>query len=418
MPLLLVILDGAADRKSGTSKSTPLQSASMPNLSRISSESAKGMMNPIGPGIAPESDAAVFSILGYDISAYTGRGPLEAFGAGLKVTDNSVAFRCNFATIDGRRNILDRRAGRIETDEAKALEREIKKINLGMPGVSFSFKSTVGHRAACVFYSRKALSSNVSNADIGYVRRGNISVAQEQRGRKLPKVAPLDRSAEAKYAAAIANSFIDLAISRLESSRVNASREKSGMKKANALLLRDAGKGLPLVKSFSSKTGMESAFIAEMPVEAGIAKVLGMRPIKLKQYADRKRRYAAMARLVLKNIRKYGFIYVHIKGPDEPGHDGNWELKKQILEEIDSGFFSKISAISADICVTCDHATPCSLKSHSSDPVPVMARIRGQAADSMGFDEEIGSRGSMGVFNGTELIKKLIKRREDAGKIN
>ncbi len=414
MPLLFVILDGAADRKSSVlNDMTPFQSASTPNLRQLASESIKGMMYPIGAGIAPESDAAVFSILGYDMSSYTGRGPLEAYGAGLKITDRSVAFRCNFATIDADRNIVDRRAGRIETKDAKALQKEINRINLGIDGIRFRFRATVGHRGVCVFYSRKKnLSANVSNADIGYVKKGNISVAEEIANNALPKVVPLDDSDAAANTARIVNAFIDKVIDRLSKSELNSRREEEELLKANALLLRDAGVGLPKVESFESRRKMKCAFIAEMPVEMGIAKLLGMAPIKLKVLKNKKRRYKKMAELVNQNIGNYDFIYVHIKGPDEPGHDGDAKLKKKILEEVDENFFSGIKMLNADICVTCDHATPCTLKSHSSDPVPVMVRyVDSKSGDPINFDEEIDSKGSMGVINGNQLIDNVIKRR-------
>ena len=412
MKLLLVILDGAADRMDAAlGGSTPLQAAKMPNLRQLAGASVKGMMNPIGQGIAPESDAAVFSILGYDMSAYTGRGPLEAFGAGLKVTERSVAFRCNFATINENREIIDRRAGRIETTDAKALQKEISEIDLGIEGIRFRFKSTVGHRGVCVFYSRrKNLSANVSNADIGYVRKGSISVAEESASRMLPKVVPLDGSEAAANTAMIVNTFVDKVIAKLSDSKTNVAREGAGLLRANVVLLRDAGIGLPLVKTFEEKNGLNSAFLAEMPVEMGIAMALGMDPIRIKRIKNRKRRYRAMAELVRSNFDRYDFIYVHIKGPDEPGHDGNAALKKKILEEIDEGFFAGIKDLKTDLCVTCDHATPCQMKAHSSDPVPVMLRRqKSQAHDDLPFDESIGSLGSLGIMNGNELIGKILK---------
>ena len=414
MPLLFVILDGAADRKNGVLKDmTPLQSAKMPNLAQLASGAVKGMMYPIGKDIAPESDAAVFSILGYDMSSYTGRGPMEAYGTGLKVTDRSVAFRCNFATIDGNRNILDRRAGRIETKDAHALQKEIRDVDLGIEGIKFKFKATVGHRGVVVFYSRKKnLSANVSNADIGYIRKGNISVAEETSSKALPRVVPLDDTEAAANTANVVNTFIDKVIERLSHSEVNAAREKRGMLKANVLLLRDAGVGLPKVETFEAKHGMRCAFIAEMPVEMGIAKALGMTPIKLKVLKNKKRRYGMMAELVNQNMGNYDFIYVHIKGPDEPGHDGDAPLKKKMLEYIDESFFSGIRGINADVCVTCDHATPCPLKGHSADPVPVMVRYaNSQKGDPIAFDEEIDARGSMGVINGNQLVDHVIKGR-------
>ena len=412
MRLLFVILDGAADRADAVLGGlTPLQAAKMPNLRQMASEAVKGMMNPIGQGIAPESDAAVFSILGYEMSSYTGRGPLEAFGAGLKVTDRSVAFRCNFATINQSREIIDRRAGRIDTRDAKTLQKEISEIDLGIEGVRFRFKSTVGHRGVCVFYSRRNnLSSKVSNADIGYVRRGGISVAEEASSRILPKVVALDDSEAAASTAMIVNTFIDKVIERLSVSPTNAAREGAGMLKANAVLLRDAGMGLPSVKTFEEKTGLNSAFLAEMPVEMGIAKVLGMDPIRIKRIKNRKRRYRAMADLVRENSDRYDFIYVHIKGPDEPGHDGDAKLKKRILEEIDEGFFAGVRDLKTDLCVTCDHSTPCQMKAHSSDPVPVMLkRQNSNRHDDMAFDELIDGLGSLGVINGNEIVDRILK---------
>ncbi len=417
MPILFVILDGAADRKNDILNGmTPLQSARMPNLKQISSSGLKGMIYPIAKDIAPESDAAVFSILGYDVSTYTGRGPLEAYGAGLKINDRSVAFRCNFATIDKDRNIIDRRAGRIDTKDAKPLEKEINSINLGIPGIRFRFKATVGHRGVIVFYSKKKnLSSNVSNADIGYVKKGNISVAAETTSKVLPKVIALDDLESSVNTANIVNTFIDKVIEKLSSSPVNIERAKQGRHQANVLLMRDGGVGLPKVETFEAKNKMRCAFIAEMPVEMGIARLLGMTPIKLRQIKDRKNRYKKMADLVNQNLSSYDFVYVHIKGPDEPGHDGNAVLKKEILEEIDKAFFSRIKDSDTDICVTCDHATPCPIKGHSSDPVPVVVRIKGiDQHDKAEFDENILDTGTLGVMNGNMLVASIIERRSNA----
>jgi 2,3-bisphosphoglycerate-independent phosphoglycerate mutase len=82
-----------------------------------------------------------------------------------------------------------------------------------------------------------------------------------------------------------------------------------------------------------------------------------------------------------------------------------------ILKAIDNGFFSKLNLYDTRICVTCDHATPCSLKTHSSDPVPVIiGRFRN--GDNLRFDENIDSKGSLGIFNGNELISKILHMDE------
>lgn len=414
MAMLFVILDGAADRGNDSLGGlTPLQKADMPNLKKIAERAAKGMVYPIAEGIAPESDAAVFSILGYDVSTYTGRGPLEALGAGLRVSPGSIAFRCNFGTVDGDRNVVDRRAGRIESCDAKALEKEVNAIDIGIPGVRFRFKSTVGHRGVCVFHSRKIrFSANVTNADIGYVKRGSISVAEESAGRRLPDVAPLDDTKEAADTAWVVNAFIAKAIEKLSASEINSRRRANGMLVANAILLRDGGIGLPKVVPLGQRLGMRCAFIAEMPVETGIAKLLGMDPIRLGVLRSRARRYRKMARLAIEGIASHGFVYVHIKGPDEPGHDGDAVLKTKILEEIDRYFFSAVRDLDADICVTCDHATPCPMKAHSADPVPLMVRHAGRdGGDPLPFDETIGTRGHLGIMNGNAVLDSILERR-------
>ncbi|MEM3273033.1 MAG: alkaline phosphatase family protein [Candidatus Micrarchaeaceae archaeon] len=411
---LLIILDGAADRGNpDLNGMTPLEAAQMPNLNFLAKNSFEGMMYPIAKGIAPESDAAVFSILGYDIEKeYTGRGPLEAYGSGLAVTDNTLALRCNFATINSKREIVDRRAGRnITRKEAKELEAEINKIRIG--GTKIVFKATVGHRGALTIEGLDfRLSPNISNADIGYKRTGKISIAAGSATKKLPRVKPLDTSVESRKTANIVNEFVDKCIGVLKNASVNKIRRMKGLPEANALLLRDAGMGLPKVVKFDEKYGLRSAFVTEMPVERGIAKVLGMRELRAK---GRWHDYSQIVPIIRSGFKNYNFIYVHIKGPDEPGHDGDAIRKKDVLEKIDREFFGTLAkaGINATVCVTSDHSTPCMLKAHSSDPVPVMIRPFGfSGSDKMHFDERIDSNGSIGVIKGMELIRDIIRLQE------
>ncbi len=412
MQYLLIVLDGAPDRPvKELGNKTPLEHAGMKNLNSIAKRAKAGMMHTVGKGIAPESDAAVFSLLSYDLAHYTGRGPLEALGAGLRIDSKTLAFRANFATIDKDRKVIDRRAGRdISIEEAKELEKEVNSIRLDA-NVWFKFKSTVGHRGVLVMRG-EGLSPNVSNFDIGYVRKGNVSVAKSSYSLHLQKVMPLDGTKEAKYTAELVNSFIDLAIQKLSSSKVNKERKEKGKLEANALLLRDAGLGLPKVMPIGKKFGMKFAFIAEMPVETGIAKLLKMEPVRFatshKPFTIAY--YQDLAQAVIRSRQTCDFMYVHIKGPDEPGHDGNAVEKSRRLRLIDSGFFALLkNKMPKVVCVTSDHSTPCSLKAHSADPVPVVIYRQGEHGDGLSFTEQIDSKGSLGIFNGRELLNKMIK---------
>ncbi len=409
MKVLLVVLDGAADRRDQRlGFKTPLQAASLGSLNQLSKAAAMGMMYPIDKDTAPESDAAVYSILGYDIKDYTGRGPLEAYGAGLDIDDKTLAIRCNFATKDIDDNLVE--GSRVESEEAAALEEEINKIELGIGGISFEFRTTVGHRAVCAFHSQKEkLSPNVSNTDPDYVKKGSISVAVKNYDKKVKEVVPLDAKAGSKKSAKVLNTFIEKAGEVLAKSKVNKRRKAEGKAELNLLLVKDAGVGLPKVQSIQEKYGITSAFIAEMPVEIGISKLLGMAPIKLEWISDRFRRYEKMAELIKENKERFDLIYVNIKGPDEPSHDGDIFLKKQVLEDIEGGFFVNIKELVATICVTADHATPSTMRVHTSDPVPVMIRYKDRKyEDGLLFDENIGERGSLRTITGSELLKKLL----------
>jgi 2,3-bisphosphoglycerate-independent phosphoglycerate mutase len=150
----------------------------------------------VGEGIAPESDIAVFSILGYDPREHhTGRGPLEAIGAGLEVADGDLAYRCNFATVEAEGDgwtIVDRRVGRdLSSEEAHGLAEEIRQ-KVKLAGGSFDFRATVGHRGVLVIRSPEgALLAEVENSDPAYGRLGALGVAKETFGNEVITVAPL-----------------------------------------------------------------------------------------------------------------------------------------------------------------------------------------------------------------------------------
>jgi len=407
---LLVILDGAADRKNiELNGKTPLEAANMKNLNRIARHSLAGMIYTIKRGVAPESDSAVFSILSYNIKNYTGRGAMEALGAGLKVEKDDLALRANFGTIDDKKRIISRRCS-LTKKEAKELERDINKIQI--EGVKIKFKATVDYRGALLIKpcNRKKLSQEITNVDIGYIKKGTISIARtvNEGALPIPKAKPLKNTKEAKFTADIVNEFVDKAIDVLSNSNVNKKRIAEGKQAANAILLRDASLGLPDVEPIEKKFGIRFCFVTEMPVERGIAKLLKMHEIRFESTKEGVERYKELAMIVNKNTKDCDFVYVHIKGPDEPGHAGDPKKKKEILKDIDNGFFSKLRLDNTMICVTCDHATPCSLKAHSSDPVPVIiGRVR--KGDNLSFDENIDSKGSLGIFNGNELISKILQ---------
>ena len=413
LPIVMVVLDGASGRV-GAIKS-PLEEASTPNLDALAARGSMGRMYTVGEGIAPESDAGVFSLLGYDpLETHLSRGIVEALGAGVEFHNGDLALRAGFATVKADR-LVDRRAGRnLSTPEAQELGTALNKELHLKSSVRFVFKPTVGHRAVVVFRADgRRFSSNISNFDPAYVRKGNISLAQPGVNEyDIPKCEPLDGSDEAVVSAALVNEFGFKARKILDNHPVNEARRRRGMVPANFVLMRDAGTSKPHVDEFHGKWGLDPLMVADLPAELGIGRLLGM-DVRELEPGTRPNDYRKRAELVLDSVGKFGFVYVHLKGPDEPGHDGLSDLKRERIEEIDKGFFAVLAKSprlkDLVVAVTCDHSTPVEDKGHSDDPVPVLVSGGKSKPDgSARFTENDAVKGSLGTLRrGMVLIAHL-----------
>ncbi len=420
MKLVYLVLDGAADRLEDPTTSYEL--ARKPFLDLLARSGVCGMMYTVGKGTAPESDGAVMSILGYDPhKEYTGRGPIEAVGAGLDLREGyEVAFRANFSTVDpSTYKIVDRRVGRsLSTEEAKELAKAIDGMELSKYGGYVKVAATVGHRAVVIVGSReKRLSDNVENVDPAYKKVGKISVAEKNYSPYIRWCTPLDDSEEAKVTAELVNEFVKKAIKILDEHPVNKAREAKGLLKANAILLRDAGGSLPKVRPIKEIFGKSFGAVAEMPVEIGIAKILGMKIAEVPPPSkDKAKDYADRLTATLDLLKQADVVYVHLKGPDEPGHDGDVARKVKAIEDIDK-FYVKplLESVSLDevaILVTSDHATPPSMRTHTDDPVPVVL-VGGNVVPDSALrltEKECARKGSLGVIqHGWELLPKVFE---------
>jgi len=401
-----ILLDGCSDRPvPSLNYSTPLEVASTPNLDSIARMGRMGRVITVGKGISPESDIAVFNMLGYAFEkGYPGRGVVESIGAGVEMKDGYLALRANFATLAGRR-IVDRRAGRDMTaDQAKALQEELKGVRL--KDAEFDFRSTIGHRAVMVIRGSAPLSAEISNTDPGYMRVKGFGAARAAKDiEAIQSSKPLEKGLAAKRAAELVNDFSSQAIKILGEARVNKERAREGRKPANLVLFRDAGSFVPDLPSFEQKYGCKGVALVEMPAEVGIAMLLKMRMVKVDDPADLK----GKARLFKREMREGTVVYAHIKGPDEFGHDGDAPGKTKNIEAIDREFFGPVAEGAADekIAVSCDHATPCTLKSHSSDPVPLL--ITGERREvSCRFTERSAKEGTIGTIYGKTVLERVL----------
>ena len=421
----LVVLDGLADRPHpDTGNLSPVEAASTPNLDRLAAIGALGDVMVVGPGVAPESDAGVFALLGYDpVRDSPGRGVLEALGVEIPLAPGDVALRLNFATVDGDGTILDARVGRsLGTNEATELARAITSADLlERDGIRAEVRATVGHRGVLWLHptSGGSLSPQISNADPFYEKVGGMGQARRPEVARILEVKPLDASPEAARSAAAVNHFLERTRDVLAGHRVNARRALAGKKVANGLLVRNAGALPPAPPAgFSARYGVKGAAVTEMPVERGIARVLGLEDRYVgPMTGDRDVGYRERARVTRETLLRVPFVYVHLKGPDEPGHDGNARAKKEIVEAIDRSFFGPflegLDLTRTRVAVTADHATPCILKGHSDDPVPLLlfgeSTVGGGSGSSPKFGEASASKGALGHRLGREVLPLLLE---------
>jgi 2,3-bisphosphoglycerate-independent phosphoglycerate mutase len=212
------------------------------------------------------------------------------------------------------------------------------------------------------------------------------------------------------------NEFIEKAHAVWDNHPVNRNREAEGKLKANVVLTRDAGSQLPQLFSINKRYNVNFAALADMHAEKGIAQLAGMRAMLLPPPSDNVERDCEIrVKKLLELLPHYDCFYIHLKGPDEPGHDGNCNRKTKVISEMDEHFFGKllkqISLRDTIICVTSDHATPCALKVHSDTPVPVLISGGNVNDEKIGkFSERNCQNGSLGIIaHGYELMPELMR---------
>ncbi|MFA5187562.1 MAG: alkaline phosphatase family protein [Patescibacteria group bacterium] len=420
--ILYVVLDGLGDTPiKELGDKTPLEAALTPHMDKLAQKGKSGVVYTVAKGVAPESDIAVISLLGYDAHKfYTGRGPLESFAEGLKVDDGNVALRVNFATVeDDGRTIKDRRVGRnLTTEEATVLAREIN-TKVTLTNATFEFKNTIGHRGILVIRSMHSqLSAWITNTDPAYDREGVFGLAKEKFEPYVAQSSPMpgyEKSPQAIEAAALLNEFTRESHKVLQEAAINKKRIADGKVPANVILSRDAGDHLPKFPPMADYYHLKFGSFVEMPVEKGIALLTGLSIVDVPSrtgHVDVD--YSVWAKIALQKIADFDGLYIHIKGPDEPGHDGDFKAKKASIEAIDKHFFGNLlphlNMKDTIVVVTADHSTPCKLKAHSPDPVPLIVTGGGIKSDgTVSFSEKAAAHGSLGGLLGKDLMGLFIK---------
>ena len=392
---VVVICDGLGDRPiAELGGLTPLEAAATPVLDDLAAHSECGLMCALGRGRRPGSDTSHLAIFGYDIdTCYSGRGPIEAAGVGLQLEDGDVALRANLGTVDDAGVIVDRRAGRILDVSAMAAAVDGMEID----GVRFLVRPGTAHRAAVVMRGQ-GLSGHVTDAD------------PHVPGEAVHEVRPTDATAEASRTADILTRFLKESHEVLEALPENQQRKTEDLFPANFLLVRGAGQYRNF-DSFSDKYGLRSCCIAGGGLYRGIASLLGMAVIDVPGATglpdtDVAAKFVAAGRM----LADHDFVFVHVKATDTLGEDGDFLGKKGFIEKID-GAADILLGLPPEVLVviTADHSTPCALKQHSADPVPILFRGAGVRVDSVEtFGERSVAHGGAGLMSGYDVMPQVI----------
>jgi 2,3-bisphosphoglycerate-independent phosphoglycerate mutase len=397
---ILVIADGLGGRPTDVGGRTCLEAARTPTLDSLAKSGALGLVDPIGPGVRPGSDTAHLSLLGYDpYRIYTGRGVFECLGIGIDVRAGDICLRANFATVEARGDelvVIDRRAGRIESGQGE-LAAALNTLKLETaPGVALEFRPSTQHRGALRLRG-EGLSRHVGEND----PHGDDEPAG--RFKPLPGF-----ESEAARTAAVLNEFVAKGYEVLRGHPVNAERIKADKKPANYILARGAA-DCPHIPSIESIYGARGAVVAGGALYKGVALASGMTVIDVPgATGGLDTDLHAKAAAAVDALDTYDYVFVHIKGTDNAGHDGDAGAKTAFIERIDREFFAdllaRVDKTATHIAFTGDHTTPIEFGDHTTEPVPVLFWGPNVARDdTKAFGERSGGRGGLGRWSGRVL---------------
>jgi 2,3-bisphosphoglycerate-independent phosphoglycerate mutase len=378
--IVLLVLDGLGDLPNpDRGWLSPLEAARTPNFDALAPRCALGRILPVAPGITPGSGPGHLALFGYDpVETVVGRGVLEAIGAGFELKPGDVAARANFCTVDAAGVITDRRAGRIPSEECARLVTRLQGAIARIEDVEILLKAGKGHRFVVVLRG-PGLAGEVSDAD------------PHKEGKKTPPAEALTAQAGAVKTARLVNALIAQAAAVLKAEHP-----------ANAVLLRGLS-ARPHFPGFRERFKLRAAALAAYPMYRGVAQLAGMEVLAAGETpADA---FAAAGRA----WNDHDFFFIHVKGTDQAGEDGNFDAKVATIETVDQALPALLALEPDVLCVTGDHSTPVPVKQHSWHPVPTLVHAPFCGADRLPrFHEQNARAGSLGVLASKDLMAVLL----------
>lgn len=345
-----------------------------------------GLVKTIPDGIAPGSDAANLSVMGYDPAKFlTGRSPLEAASMGIDMLDTDVAFRTNLITLTGdgpyeEMIIADHSAGDISTEEAEQL---IKSVEEKFGNDKISFYPGVSYRHCMI----------VKQGETDYQLTPPHDVLTKKTGDYLP----------AGEGATFITQMMKESYELLKNHPVNLDRISRGLNPANTIWIWGQGKK-PALTSFYDKYKIKGSAISAVDLIKGIALCAGLSSVDVEGATGTiHTNFQGKTEATINEFEAgKDFVYLHIEAPDECSHQGDLDGKIKSLEIIDEKIIKPLveylRSMGEDfrILIVPDHRTPMVLRTHSSDPVPFVlynSRSEEMVNPSNSFDEVSGGKG-------------------------
>jgi len=384
--IVLIVIDGLGGLPQKKDGFTELETAKTPNLDKLASESICGLQQPVNTGITPGSGPGHLALFGYNPIKYqVGRGVLAALGIGFDLKPGDVAARGNFCTIDENSRVLDRRAGRISTEKNQELCKLLRSIEL--PDVEIFVETVKDHRLLLVLRG-EGVSAKIIDTD------------PQEIGKK--PLEPKSLSSEAAKTVGLVKQFLE------QTKDVLADHSP-----ANMVLLRGFSEK-PNWPTMDKAFDLKSAAIAAYPMYRGLARLLGMDLLETGKTIEDE--FTTLE----KSLDDFDFFFLHVKGTDSAGEDGDFDRKVNVIEEVDNEI-SRLTSLNPDvIIVTGDHSTPSLMKFHSWHPVPLLLWSKICRADNVkSFGERACITGGLGPrFPAEDLLPLALanaKRLEKFG---
>ena len=400
MKYIVILCDGMADEPiEELGGRTPLEAARTMNMDHLAKGSEIGMVRTVPEGMAPGSDTANLSVIGYDPKEYyTGRSPLEALSIGAEMAPEDVSFRCNLVTLSEEeeryedRHILDHSSGEISTEEAAEL---LSALSEGLKRKGYTFYVGTSYRHLLIREKGKVVELTAPH-----------DILTKQIGGYLPEDEVLREMMVRSY---------DI----LKDHPVNKKRRAEGKNPANSAWFWGAGTR-PALRSFEEKNGVKGAMISAVDLLKGIAVGAGMDNIIVEgANGGLDTNYAGKAQAAVKALTEdgYDFVYVHIEAPDEMGHQGSFRDKITAIERIDEQIIGPVrssfekSGIDFRMLILPDHPTPVRVRTHTADPVPYLLYDSAKHFDGQDtYSERTGKQTGIFVEKGDRLMDHLLEK--------